>query len=163
MIRPSNNPVTLAFGVLVDPESMEKLKGYNKWWISKRGDVITQKQYGSGKTRTRTTYKLHRVLAGAPDGMEIDHINHNKLDNRMANLRICSHAENGRNLSLSKNNTSGVAGVVWDKSRDRWAATIKFNYKNIHLGRFIDKQKAIKAREKAEIKYFGEFANATTS
>ena len=87
-----------------------------------------------------------------------DHKNRNKLDNRRENLRPCTHKENDRNKSIKSINKSGFIGVYWDKSRNKWAARIKLNYKGIFLGRFTNKEDAIKARLKAEKEYFGEFA-----
>ena len=84
---------------------------------------------------------------------EIDHINHDKSDNRWVNLREVSKQENQRNRSMNKNNTSGVAGVGWDKKNNRWEAQIKAKGKSIKLGRFIDKFEAICARKSANNKY----------
>ena len=87
--------------------------------------------------------------------MVVDHINHNKLDNRKENLRICEHQENTYNKGLCSTNTSGVTGVTWDKLRNKWIAHIKGK----NLGRFNTKEEAIKVRKQAEIEYFGEFRN----
>lgn len=85
-----------------------------------------------------------------------DHINRNPLDNRDKNLRPTTAAENARNHSLSKRNTSGISGVCWDKSCSKWTAYIKDNGKSKHLGVFSDKHDAIVARLRAELKYYGE-------
>lgn len=87
-----------------------------------------------------------------------DHHNHNKLDNRKENLIPCTHQENTRNCSPPKNNTSGFIGVSWNKNRGEWASYITVDYKDIHLGSFVDKVDAIRARLQAELKFFGEFA-----
>lgn len=71
---------------------------------------------------TEGTRRLHRLLMQPPRNMVVDHINRNPLDNRRINLRICSVEENNRNLSLRKNNTSGVMGVYYRKDRDNWVA-----------------------------------------
>lgn len=82
---------------------------------------------------------------------EIDHINHDKADNRRSNIRNVNRLENCRNLPLSKNNTSGVVGVGFFYGAYR--ATIKVKGKTIYLGFFKDKSTAIKIRRKAEIEY----------
>ena len=84
---------------------------------------------------------------------EIDHINHKPDDNRLKNLRDVSHKQNGKNQSLSCNNTSGCIGVSWCKRNKKWRATIKANGKYMWLGYFKEKEDAIKAREEAEVKY----------
>lgn len=150
--------VTLPPNVLIDRESYPKLVGYNKWWISKRGDVITQKESGSRTNRNRITYKLHRVIMDAPKGLEVDHINRNRLDNRVSNLRLCKHAENGRNLRRNRKNASIFTGITWDKRRSKWHTRLKLNYKDLHLGYYGSLEEAISARLFAEDYYFGEFA-----
>lgn len=158
----SNNAISqgkLPKGVLIDEEDAHIINGYNKWNITKRGDVTTQKQYGSGSNRKVTTYRLHRVVMGVTDpSLEIDHINRNKLDNRKANLRVCSHSENTKNLSLKSNNSSGFPGVRWDVARKKWLARIKVDYREKHLGRFDNIEEAISARLFAESIYYAQFA-----
>jgi hypothetical protein len=65
---------------------------------------------------------MHRVVAGASRGQEVDHINRNPLDNRRANLRIVSRAQNLVNRKVFKNNLSGVKGVYFDKQKQKWIA-----------------------------------------
>ena len=83
----------------------------------------------------------------------IDHINHLKTDNRLVNLRSVSQAENHRNISKLSNNTSGVAGVYWDKKARKWRAQIRVNSKQIHLGLFTHIADAITARAAAKVEY----------
>lgn len=84
---------------------------------------------------------------------EIDHINGDRMDNRIANLRDVSHKENQRNMCIHKSNTSGVMGVNYHKRDKRWRAFIEVLGKSIHLGNFLEKDDAIKARKKAEVEY----------
>ena len=90
--------------------------------------------------------------------VRIDHKNHDKMNNRKSNLRRANNSENAMNSELSSANTSGVTGVYHDKKRNKWIASIMFNYKNIHLGRFDKFEDAVKARKDAEEKYFGEWS-----
>lgn len=104
----------------------------------------------------KTQYTVHRVIWAIQTGkwpIEVDHINHDKQDNRWCNLREVTHSSNGKNLSLKKNNTSGITGVVWNKERKKWQAQIAPNGKMITLGRFENLEDAIDARKKAELKY----------
>lgn len=87
-----------------------------------------------------------------------DHIDRDTLNNRRYNLRPATHAENSRNQSLHKNNTSGVTGVSWNKRDSKWSAEIRINGEHLYLGYFINKEDAIRARLYAEVKHFGEFA-----
>ena len=103
-------------------------------------------------------YRIHRICWALffgydPLSMHIDHINQNRQDNRIKNLRLVTPLENQMNKGTSKNNTSGVMGVIWDESRKKWRAGIWPKGKHINLGRFTNKADAISARKAAEIKY----------
>ena len=99
----------------------------------------------------------HRVAWAIHHGRwpedQIDHINLIRGDNRIANLREADNALNSRNRTLHKCNTSGVAGVSWDRSRGLWQAYINNNTGRISLGRFDDMRAAIAVRLEAEEKY----------
>jgi hypothetical protein len=84
---------------------------------------------------------------------QIDHINGNKKDNRLENLRAVSNRENLRNKKIYKNNTSGTIGVSFYKSKQGYQASIKINGKRKNLGVFKNKEEAIAARAAANIKY----------
>ena len=84
---------------------------------------------------------------------QIDHVNHIRDDNRIANLRDVTNRENSKNSLLHKNNTSDVSGVHWDKRSSKWRATIQTAIKSVHLGLFADKFEAICARLSANNKH----------
>jgi len=84
---------------------------------------------------------------------EIDHINHIRNDNRWGNLRSANSTINGRNSSISKKNSSGVTGVNWDKTLNKWRARIKVDYKDKHLGFFDKLEDAIACRKSANKLY----------
>ena len=102
-------------------------------------------------------YLAHRVawmmVHDAWPKEQIDHINHDKSDNRIANLREVTHQENCRNTSLSKANNSGVTGVCWYKPTEKWRAYIVVNGEQINLGYFKDFFEAVCARKSAENKH----------
>ena len=88
--------------------------------------------------------------------MQIDHINGNRQDNRISNLRLASHEDNCRNSKPRKHNKSGIKGVR--KENSRWAARIRVNKKEIWLGTFNTADEASQAYQDAAQKYFGVFA-----
>ena len=108
----------------------------------------------SNDPKTRKTVKLWHVL-----GLKgYDHIDRNPLNCRRSNLRPATHQENMRNISLQKNNASGVTGVSVHKPTGKWRARVMIDYKEIGLGLFENKDDAIRARLEAEAKYYGKFA-----
>jgi len=90
--------------------------------------------------------------------LEIDHINCDKSDNRISNLRECTNSENNANKQIQKNNTSGIKGVCWNKNSAKWQASIKKNRNKIYLGSFINIEDAAKAYDEASKLHHGEFA-----
>jgi len=102
-------------------------------------------------------YRAHRVAwyltyGSFPKG-QIDHINHDRLDNRIKNLRVVTQAENAKNCKKSKANSSGVCGVHWCKTRNRWMSSITVDRKRIHLGVFDSFSDAVDVRKNAEVLY----------
>jgi hypothetical protein len=124
---------------IIDLEDIDKVRKY-KWCLCK-GYAWNGNKF------------LHNLIMTAKN---IDHIHHNILDNRKCNLRKCTHQQNIMNQKLSKANTSGYTGIR--KINIKYLARIKINHKEIYLGLFEKLKDAIKARQKAEIKYFGEYA-----
>ena len=107
-------------------------------------------------------YKVHRIIflmfhGYVPD--ILDHIDGNKLNNNINNLRPATHAQNCRNAKIPKTNTSGYKGVTWDKENKKWMVQISVNGKNKKIGRFFDLELAGLAAEEARNKYHKEFAN----
>jgi len=88
---------------------------------------------------------------------QIDHINGDKTDNRIKNLREATNAQNGKNLKLSAKNTSGICGVSFDRQTGKWRATIKVDGKQRCLGRWVVFDDAVNARRVAEETCFGEW------
>lgn len=124
------------------------------WYVDK-GGYLTSRYYYMGQMRI---VRFHRIVAQAKPGQWVDHRDRNRANNRKQNLRCCSLSENNRNRGLYSTNTSGVAGVSFDKKRKRWIASITYCNKKIFIGRFNNKEDAIAARLDAEIRLFGEFS-----
>ena len=137
-------------------------------WIAKGKGRIKKKEAGTllhsgyaGICIGPKRWQSHRIAWALHYGEwpkdQIDHINGIRTDNRICNLREASNAQNGKNLGLSKANTSGHKGVCFDKQTSKWRAIIKVNFKQINIGRYADLQDAIDARIAAEQQYFGEW------
>lgn len=83
--------------------------------------------------------------------VEVDHINGDRKDNRISNLRSCTRAENCQNDKLRTTNKSGYPGVSWHKQMGKWAATITINLKHKSLGLYQCKEDAFEAYKKAKL------------
>lgn len=104
---------------------------------------------------------MHIMLLGKKPGLDIDHINHNGLDNRRTNLRHVTRQQNMFNSRGYKKRTSIYKGVCQGKKNKkygRWVSYIKHNGKTIYLGSFTDEVSAAKAYNNAAIEKFGKFA-----
>jgi hypothetical protein len=101
------------------------------------------------------SWPAHRLIwtlvHGEPPNGEIDHINGNRADNRLLNLRDITPTENRRNCARSVRNSSGVLGVSWHRRIGKWHAQIKVGYRSQHLGYFESLESASVARKQAEM------------
>lgn len=135
---------------IVDDEDYEILNQY-KWYAN----------FNSGNyyAMNNKLGSMHRFIAKTPKGLVTDHINHNTLDNRRDNLRVCTLQENNKNRNKRNNTSSKYMGVTWFKVVNKWKSQIKVDKNVIYLGSFSDEKEAAIAYNKAAIQYFGEFAN----
>lgn len=136
-------PLKNGGAAIVDVDDYEFLSQW-KWKRHKQG-YACRTGWANGKW---TCILMHRLVNKTPDGLETDHINGNKMDNRKANLRAVTHSINERNKGLSKSNKSGVKGVFWDKSRGKWCAKTKHMGRFYNIGRFDDINEAVEAYKK---------------
>jgi hypothetical protein len=106
---------------------------------------------------TKNNLSMHRLIIQAPRGVQIDHINGDGLDNRRANLRLASSAENGRNRRKTRG-SSQYKGVCWHKIRNCWVAYICIDGTHTHLGVFQNETEAAKKYNEVALKIYGVFA-----
>ena len=130
--------------MICDIEDWMRLKDRH-WRLDGAGYVVTsiKKKYTS----------FHRVVMIPEKGKVVDHINHNKLDNRKNNLRVVTQSENSKNRACGSRNNTGVTGVYFLKNSGKWVAYVGDNGKNIRLGEFDDFDLAVLERKKAEEQY----------
>jgi hypothetical protein len=118
----------------------------------------------AGYLRTRVAGRLyynHHLVWFLHHGTwppALDHINGNRADNRIENLRECSHTQNMRNAGLRKDSGTGVKGVNWRPSKQKYRARIVVDRREISLGHYVTLEEAAQAVHEARIKYHGEFA-----
>ncbi len=153
----------------LDVSLLRKLFKYNKrtgvlsW--RKRDRNLTGVEAGGidrriGYRRVNIKHRLylaHRIILAIVNGSwpseQVDHINGNRSDNRLSNLRTVSRDENLLNKSMYSNNKTGVTGVNWHKQHRKWYVGIRANKKSKFVGLFDDLPSAIAARKSAERTY----------
>lgn len=118
---------------------------------------MTGRLMGKGYGAHRLAW-LHYYGEPIPDGMFVDHINGDRADNRIVNLRLVTPQQSVYNTGPQKNSTSGAKGVYWDKQNKKWKASIKHEGKEVWLGRFESFEKAVNAYQKAAESLHGAFA-----
>ena len=106
----------------------------------------------------RTFLSMQRVIVNAPPELELDHEDHDTLNNRRYNLRTATASQNLCNRRAQRNNKCGLKGVHWDKWWNTWKATIYFQKKRKRLGSFKTKEAAFEAYKKAAVELHGQFA-----
>lgn len=137
-----------------------------KWWNTVYSGTIAGSSDSAGYVIIRIfnkPYFAHRlawlyVYGEWPKG-ELDHINHITNANWIENLRESSRSQNEMNKVYRVDNTSGYKGVVWNKQQSKWQAQICMDGRYIYLGLFTNKNEAARIRDRAALKYHGEYAN----
>jgi hypothetical protein len=147
-------PLTNGLVALIDADDVERVSKF-KWYASEK-DKWTYAL--KGRTDESPYAAMHRFIMNAPEGLHVDHINGNGLDNRKSNLRICTNQQNRWNQDSHRGSSSQYKGVFFEKRRERWRAEIRFDHRRIKLGDFPNEIEAAKAYDKIAWLCFGEFA-----
>lgn len=141
---------------IFDKEDYDVLN--NHCWAKSTSNGYATTRIGSTSSATAQSV----IMGCPPDGMVIDHINRNRLDNRKSNLRFTTRKENARNRGTMSNNTSGYTGVHYQKASRKWRASIAVDYQRIQLGEFDTKEDAYDAYIQARERYWGDTYESRT-
>lgn len=147
---------------IIDLEDLERVISFPYTWFAKYNHTnneyyVVASVYHTDLQQTRPIF-LHQFIMNA-NGKDVDHENHDTLDNRKINLRTVLESDNSKNRKgKNKNNTSGYRNVSWDKKHKKWIVQLQINKKNKVLGKFDDVHEAGKFAKEMREKYYGEFA-----
>ena len=152
-------PLTKGRVALVDDEDYERIAQF-RWYATFDGGRWYAMRSINKNGRTRQE-QMHRVILGLKPGEWGDHINHDGLDNRQANLRRCTLQQNRANSRKNSGRySSHFKGVTFYKRNQQWGARICVNGHSTFLGLFDKEGDAAAAYAAAAIQYYGEFACA---
>lgn len=160
-------------------EIWKSIDGYENYSVSSFGSVRNDKTdrmlkyYDNGhgysivslcKNGKSNKYQVHVLVANTfidnpKNGSCVDHIDNNRSNNNVANLRFATKTENAQNSKLSSKNKSGIKGVSFKKSSNKWRAYISIDGVKVHLGYFDNIEDAKKARVDSANQAFGQFIN----
>lgn len=138
---------------IVDDANFEWLNQYN-WQVDSDGYAVRYRL--KSDTTPGCKVRMARQIMNTPKGVQVDHINRDKLDNRQSNLRNCTNSENNKNKRpIGK---SGYRGVCWHKLEKRWQVSLRINGKKKYFGYHDDIKKAALLYDEMAKRYHGEFA-----
>ena len=146
--------------------SIERMKQWRSKFAGKPAGTIGLSGYNVVKVFGKL-HRVHRVIwemhyGQIPNGFQIDHINGVRNDNRIENLRLATPSQNNFNMKTPKHNTSGIKGVSWSRSTNKWKAQIKASGHNVrHIGYYNTREEAKSAYDKYVIMLHGEFARTS--
>ena len=149
-------PLSGGYEAIIDASDAEFVGKWN-WsaWVGTHSVYATRTDKNAdGKA---VTVRLHRALLGEPCGMQVDHIDRNGLNNTRRNLRVATRSQNMSNQRTRSDSNSGVKGVAWHKSAQKWIVRIRVNGKRHHIGLFETIESASAAYAKASAELHGEF------
>ncbi len=144
---------------LVDDEDFERVSQF-KWYADWAKNIKSFYARTSIKKENgkQADMKMHRFIMSCSRDKEIDHKNHNTLDNQKLNLRICTYRQNHMNRRSNRGTSSEYKGVCWHIPSKKWRARIMYNGEHISLGLYKNEIDAAIAYNRKAKKLFGEFA-----
>lgn len=149
--------------VKVDKDDVGLLDGY-KWSVNSRGYAVTTLYLGkvNGKYKSKTL-TMHKLIMGTPTGMDTDHVNHDRLDNRRSNLRVCTRSQNMMNAKPKKSKyglPKGVTITANQRSLKRFMVRIMVDGKSRFIGNYMTVDEAEQAYRATASKLQGEYQYA---
>lgn len=158
--QPKGIPLTQGKEALVDASDFERLSKCR--WHAMRltcGQWVAVRNSPKDDRGRQHRIYMHRAIMDAPKGMDVDHANHDTLDNRKANLRVCWHAQNMANKRVQDNpKSSKFKGVSWHRTTGKWQARICQNAHRVYLGCYASEKEAADIYDLASSIIFGDFA-----
>ncbi len=149
-------PLTQGQFAIVDDEDYTEI---SKWkWSAGKTPYTYYAQRGLLREGKWTTMRMHCQILNTKKGEDVDHKDHNGLNNTRGNLRLCTRSQNLSNRTPKKGCSSKYKGVSWAKKQQKWSAQIGFNKKIKNIGRFGNEIEAARAYDEAANELFGEFA-----
>ena len=147
-------PLTGGFTTVIDEADWPLVAPYT-WCTVKQGTRYPYAKAWAREGADRRVIFMHRLILNAPPELQIDHKNHDTLDNRRSNLRLVTNAQNQANLR-ARGGTSRFRGVRWFKNR--WQAAVMFHGRLHYLGRYDDEEEAARAVDRALLAWWGDHA-----
>jgi hypothetical protein len=140
---------------LVDDDDYDYLNQW-RWYAHKdKNTFYALRKEARNMSRIQKDIKMHRLIMNTPDGMQVDHIDHDGLNNQKSNLRNCTSAQNGKNRQCNHNRKYKGVYIV----KDKYVARIHVDGKNCLLGYYETEIEALQSYDNAALKYYGEFAS----
>ena len=149
-------PLTGGFYATIDAADADRVLS-KKWRAHRKANTVYARTNTSRKEGKRRVILLHRFILDAPNGVYVDHIDGNGLNNCRDNLRFVTHAQNSTNRRLGTNSTTGFKGVYLHKLSGRWRGRIFVAGKGICLGYHDTPEAAHEAYKAASIKLHGAY------
>jgi len=147
--------LTRGYSVVIDREDYPTIKDLR--WLTIVAPYTCYAMHSYTKNGKRGAIPMHRLILGINDpGVLVDHVNRNGLDNRRGNLRTCTARQNCYNTKRRTDNTSGYKGVHLHFGK--WQARVVVNGKRISLGHFDNLMDAVRVRDEAAAKHYGQYA-----
>lgn len=146
-------PLTKGHVALIDDDDYERVSQY-KWTFDNNGYAVRK----AGGHKNPKKIMLHRFILDAPAGFDVDHIDHDLLNNVRSNLRVCNRSQNNANRLSLAGSTSQYKGVSWNSKREYWQVYQTAYGKRRWLGHFQNEVEAALAYDDAAFAAFGDFA-----
>jgi hypothetical protein len=149
-------PLTKGYEAVIDAADVPLVSGYN-WCALEREHTVYAVRTVKNAIVKNAMVRMHRTILSAPTGVQVDHVDCNGLNNRRANLRLATPAQNSCNRRRSRANRSGYKGVSFHSGKNKWQSAIRINGIKKHLGYFASAEAAYQAYVAANPAAHGEF------